>query len=222
MTDKHNTIRQQVLSKIQSDIIAGIYKSGEKLYEKNLADRYHVSRTPLREAIRQLQMEGWLDEIPNKGVRVASITKQDVRDNFQIRRLLEGHATGMAALHMPSEEVQRLRGVLSVLRNNTTRGEHNGNNALIREIHTSFLKHSENKQLQQAIYQALHRFARLRFLLTHATNINQMYDCIEHILNALEKHDAKQAEACMVESLNIYEKLIFDDILVRHPELITE
>lgn len=221
MSNEHSTIRQQVLSKIQSDIISGTYKSGEKLYEKNLAERYHVSRTPLREAIRQLQMEGWLDEIPNKGVRVASITQQDVHDNFQIRRLLEGYATGIAAKHMPLEEVRRLRGVLSLLRSNTTRGEHEGNNTLIREIHTSFLKYSENKQLQQVIYQALHRFARLRYLLTHAKNIHQMYDCIDRILDALEKHDEKQAQACMVESLDIYEKLIFEDILIRYPDLIT-
>lgn len=222
MTDTHSTIRQKVLSKIQSDIIAGIYRSGEKLNEKALADRYHVSRTPLREAIRQLQMEGWLDEFPNKGVRVATITRQDVHDNFQIRRLLEGYATGIAAHHMPLEEVQRLRSVLNILRSNTARGEHVGNNTLIREIHTTFLKYSENKQLQQVIYQSLHRFARLRFLLTHAKNINQMYDCIERILNALEKHDSKEAEASMVESLDIYERLIFDDILVQFPELVTE
>lgn len=86
------TIRSQVYEIIKAQICSGVYPPGFWLQEQELANSLQVSRSPVREALRQLVSNGLADEIPNKGVFVRRFTSQDIDEIFELRILLENYA----------------------------------------------------------------------------------------------------------------------------------
>lgn len=96
MAGTEKSLRGQVFDKIRSDILNGKYKRGEELVESSIGKELGISRTPVREAIRQLELEGLVQLVPNKGAFVTGISEKDVRDIYLIRARLEGLAARMA------------------------------------------------------------------------------------------------------------------------------
>ena len=90
VSDKYS-LRGRVFHKIREDILNGKYKQNEELREATIGAELGVSRTPVREAFRQLELEGLLKMIPNKGTYVTGITRKDVHDIYMIRSLLEDY-----------------------------------------------------------------------------------------------------------------------------------
>ena len=93
MSDKQS-LTTKVYNHIRDGILDGTYPIGGYLVETRLADEMDVSRTPVREALKQLELEGLVDSIPNRGMRVQGITDGDLDDIHTIRLLLEGQAVG--------------------------------------------------------------------------------------------------------------------------------
>ena len=89
MSDQYS-LRGRVFHKIRDDILNGKYKENEELKEVAIGQELGVSRTPVREALRQLELEGLVQIIPNRGAFVTGIQAQDVRDIYMIRARLEG------------------------------------------------------------------------------------------------------------------------------------
>ena len=88
VTDKFS-LRGRVFHKLREDILSGKYQEHEELKEVAIGEEMGVSRTPVREAFRQLELEGLIQIIPNKGAYVTGITQKDVKDIYMIRSLLE-------------------------------------------------------------------------------------------------------------------------------------
>ncbi|MGN1267665.1 MAG: GntR family transcriptional regulator, partial [Dorea sp.] len=84
------SLRGKVFQKLRDNILSGVYKDGDELREIIVGEELGVSRTPVREALRQLELEGLVKIIPNKGAYVTGITREDVRDIYKIRSQLEG------------------------------------------------------------------------------------------------------------------------------------
>ncbi|MFJ7640230.1 GntR family transcriptional regulator [Peribacillus sp. NPDC046944] len=97
-----------VYAKIREDILNGVLAPGEKLGEEKLASTLHVSRTPLREAIRRLTVEGLLIHTPNRGVTVRNYTLEDIIDAYNLRAVVEGYTASLAALNRESQQITRL------------------------------------------------------------------------------------------------------------------
>lgn len=89
------TIRNQVYQILKEDICSGVYPPGTWLQEKDLTERLNVSRSPVREALRQLCADGLAVEYPNKGVFVRECTAEDIQEILDMRILLENHAIAM-------------------------------------------------------------------------------------------------------------------------------
>lgn len=94
---------------IQSDILSGFFQEGAKLTEQNLCKRYNVSRTPLREAFRQLEADGLIENIPNRGAYVTGLSNRDISDLFDLRALFEVQAVEWSILRMSDEEIDALK-----------------------------------------------------------------------------------------------------------------
>jgi len=88
----HKTLSTIIFEKIRHDILHKTYIIGEKLVEAQIASNLNVSRTPVREALKQLELEGLVECVPNRGMIVKGITKQDVEDIFSVRLELESIA----------------------------------------------------------------------------------------------------------------------------------
>lgn len=107
VTDKYS-LRGRVFHKIRQDILSGKYEEHEELKEVAIGEELGVSRTPVREAFRQLELEGLIQIIPNKGAYVTGITEKDVKDIYMIRSLLEGLCAKWACEHISKEHLDEM------------------------------------------------------------------------------------------------------------------
>ena len=100
---------------IQKDILSGEIESGSKLTEAAVCKRYGVSRTPVREAFRQLEADGLIENIPNRGAFVTGLTKRDISDLFDLRTLFEMQAVEWAIRRMDDEDIDVLREIVEFM-----------------------------------------------------------------------------------------------------------
>ncbi len=106
-TDKYS-LRGKVFYKIREDILAGNYSEKDELKEATISKELGVSRTPVREALRQLELEGLVSIIPNKGAYVNGITAKDIYDIYVIRSYLEGLCAKWACENITNEQIEEL------------------------------------------------------------------------------------------------------------------
>src|SRR4051812_14059546 len=109
--EKHLTLRERILETIRDAIMSGSLKQGEKVAEPELAERFGISRTPIREAFRQLESEGYLTVIPRKGAVVAAFSERDVEEFYAIKSILEGYAARMACTNLTPKELDKLAAI---------------------------------------------------------------------------------------------------------------
>lgn len=102
-------LREVVFNTLRDAILKGELDPGEHLMEVQLANRLGVSRTPIREAIRQLETEGLVVMTPRKGAVVAEITQKDLTDVLEVRKALEELAVELACSKITAEEVEKLK-----------------------------------------------------------------------------------------------------------------
>ncbi|OAN75684.1 hypothetical protein A8B82_01770 [Sulfitobacter sp. EhC04] len=102
-------LREQVAERLRMAIVTGHFKPGERLIERELCDRMGVSRTSLREALRELQADGLITLKPNKGMSVSVLTVETTRSIYEVRRMLEGLAARLFAKRATPEQMQALR-----------------------------------------------------------------------------------------------------------------
>ena len=107
--DEFLPLRDVVFNTLRQAILRGELKPGERLMEIQLANRLGVSRTPIREAIRKLELEGLVLMIPRKGAEVAEITEKNMLDVLEVRRALEELAVKLACERITEEEIQELK-----------------------------------------------------------------------------------------------------------------
>lgn len=98
------SLRSRVFNHILEDILNGKYEEGQALVETKLAQEIGVSRTPVREAFRQLELDGLVTSIPNKGVVVNGISDKDIEEIFAVRSLIEGLAVRWATENINEEQ----------------------------------------------------------------------------------------------------------------------
>ena len=106
------SLRGRVFQKIREDILSGVYKDHEELKEVSIGEELGVSRTPVREALRQLELEGLVTIIPNKGAYVTGITAKDVHDIYMIRSQLEGMCARWATRNITDEQIEELEEII--------------------------------------------------------------------------------------------------------------
>ena len=110
----HPSLHLRVFKEIEQAILNGTFAPGDSLVETRLSAELGVSRTPVREALRQLELEGLVYSVPNKGFVVIGISEKDINDIYTIRMAIEGLAARWAAEHITDDEIDRLREVVEL------------------------------------------------------------------------------------------------------------
>ena len=104
----YRTLRENIADIIRKRIIYQELEPGQKIVEQDLAKEFKTSRAPIREALRQLELEGLVNIIPNKGAYVTGISDKDVHDIYMIRSMLEGLCVRWATEHITQEQLEEL------------------------------------------------------------------------------------------------------------------
>lgn len=197
---RHKTLREQIASSLRDSIIRGELRPGQKLTEPELAERLGISRTPIREAFRQLESEGFLTVIPRRGAVVASISRKEIADFYEIKSLLEGYAAKKAAERMTGREIERLRKINARLAELAAKGQVEAFFHKNDEFHNFFMSMCGNEKLVELRDNMVNRFLGLRLAaLSVPGRLGESVRQHVNIIRAFEKRDGRLAEAVVVE-----------------------
>ena len=203
MAANGKSLRGQVFDKIRSDILKGRYQKGDELVECTIGKEMGVSRTPVREAIRQLELEGLVQLIPNKGAFVTGISASDVRDIYLIRSRLEGLAARMAAEHISSEQLAEMEETI-VLSDYHVKKEHFEQVCeMDGKFHKLLYAASGSRILEHTLTDFHQYVQRVRMAsITNRIRMHKSNSEHEKILEAIRNKDGDQAEKVAAEHIS--------------------
>jgi len=160
--DNYKPLRELVFEALSEAIVKGVLRPGERMMEIQLAEEMGVSRTPVREAIRKLELEGLVAMVPRKGAYVASLSMKDIIEVFEIRGALEGLAAELAAERITDDELEELERYLVRI----TESIETDDLTLMVEVDTGFhsqlYRASRNGRLSQIISNLREQIQRFR------------------------------------------------------------
>lgn len=211
--EHHQTLREKILETIREAILRGNLKPGEKVAEPELAERFGISRTPIREAFRQLESEGYLTVIPRKGAVVAALSERDVQEFYAIKSILEGYAAELAAKNLSSKELEKLEAINDKLKKLAEAGDVKSFYRVHNEFHETFLKAADNSKLYELIQQLGMKFSRLR-MASLSVNGRMLISVAEHdkLLDAFRRHDGKSAENLVKKTAEIGGRVLLESL----------
>ncbi len=189
------SLRGKVFNRIREGILEGKYNQKEELKESVIAAELGVSRTPVREALRQLELEGLVTIIPNKGAYVTGISEKDIHDIYVIRSYLEGLCAKWACENMTKEILDELEEVIYLSEFHTRKGHHEQVVELDNKFHELIYESSGSKILRHVLSDFHHYVQRVRKLSLSKTERAEESNK-EHlaILEAIRSGDKKLAE----------------------------
>jgi DNA-binding GntR family transcriptional regulator len=192
---RHSGLGSKVFEILRNDILSGKYKSGESITETGISNELGVSRTPVREAMRQLELEGLVSSIPNKGTVVKGITDQDIKDIYKIRMLVEGIASRRAAENIAPDELNELREVVELEEYYTSRNDIERLTKQDTKFHDILFRASKSWPLTHML-STFHQYLQKTRNYSMSTPGRAEKACQEHraILQAIESGDADMAE----------------------------
>lgn len=191
----YELLSQKVYRVLKTEIVKGNLKPGVKLLEDKIANQMGVSRTPVREALRELAAEGFVEMTPNQGMIVTTVSLEDLKEVLQIRGVLEGLATYLAAKMITREDIIKLERIINKMNICIIKDDTLAFSDLNADFHDLILKICGNKRLIRIcsnLSDRAHRF-RIRSLSIPG---RLKYALKEHreILEALKKKDSEQAD----------------------------
>ncbi len=147
---------------LQRDILTGKLKNGQKLTEQVICEEYNVSRTPVREALRQLESEGLVENILNRGCFVVGLSLQDFEDLFELRKIYEIQAVKWAIERITEEEMDALDETFEFMEFYTLRNDIDKMLTINEGFHQIIYEASHNRMLQQfcSSYQTYMKYLR--------------------------------------------------------------
>lgn len=162
--DEFLPLRDVVFNTLRKAILTGTLKPGERLMEVHLANKLGVSRTPIREAIRKLELEGLVIMIPRRGAEVAQITEKSLKDVLEVRRALDVLSVELACDRITEEETATLKKACDDFER-AVRGKDVSVIATADvALHDIIVKATGNQRLQQLVNNLAEQMYRYRFV----------------------------------------------------------
>lgn len=188
-------LRDVVFNTLRQAILKGELKPGERLMEIALADKLGVSRTPIREAMRKLELEGLVVMIPRRGAQVANITEKDLNDVLEVRIALESMAIEKACKRMTEEQMLKMRRAEKDFERVMAEGN------LVRiaeadvEFHEIIYQAADNARLYQVLSNLREQMYRYRVeYLKEEDTRNQLIREHEELSRAIRERDVEKAQ----------------------------
>ncbi len=209
--DNYKPLRELVFENIREAIIDGHLKPGERLMEIQLAEELGVSRTPVREAIRKLELEGFVVMIPRKGAYVTDISIKDIADVFELRWALEALAAELAAERATEEEIEQMERHLLELAKVVEEQDVKKIVEIDTKFHETIYTASRNKRLGQILSLLGELIQRYRTLtLSKSERIKVTMEEHRAIVEALAARDPQRAGRLAQEHIESAENSLMD------------
>lgn len=217
--DSYKPLRELVFEALREAIINGQLAPGERLMEIQLAEELGVSRTPVREAIRKLELEGLVLMVPRKGAYVATFSMRDVVEVFEIRGALEGLAAALAAERITEPELEELERHLVKSAEIIDHADLQGMVEVDTGFHQILYQASRNERLAQIINnlrEQIHRFRQTS--LSYPGRMKFALEEHREIVDAISARDSELARKLAQEHVENAENSMMQVIRTEKPD----
>lgn len=213
MLNEYLPLREVVFNTLRDAILRGELEPGERLMEIQLAEKLGVSRTPVREAIRKLELEGLAMMLPRRGAIVAAITISDLKDVLEVRRVLEGLTIELACKRMTEDELNKLKESGEEFAKAIK--EEDLTEIAKRDVafHDIIYNSSRNQRLIQILNNLREQMYRYR--LEYIKDANKRGTLVEEhksIIESIEAKDATMAKKAIKKHIANQEKTIIENL----------
>ncbi len=206
---EHQPLPDKIANFVREAIIVGKLKPGEKVSEANLAEELHISRTPIREAIRMLESEGFVSIIPRRGTIVSEFSLEDLYEYFQIKACLEAFAAASVVDLLTDRDLSKLKRLNEEEMNVIKVGDFSQYLRIHEDFHQTFLTRTGNRKLALLMQQLGFHIRRLEKIFNDHPEI--FITCSEthgNLISAFESRDPKRVREIVEQNiLNIAENI---------------
>ena len=211
--DEFLPLRDVVFNTLRKAILTGQLKPGERLMEVHLANKLGVSRTPIREAIRKLELEGLVIMIPRRGAEVAQITEKSLKDVLEVRRALDALSVELACERITEEEIEALGRACEEFARATKGADTSVIAKADVKVHDIIVQATGNQRLLQLVNNLAEQMYRYRFVYLKDTSRHETL-IAEHkeIYDSIVERNKERASAAAKLHIDNQEKSIIKQI----------
>ena len=203
------SLTNKIYGNLKHDIINLSFKNNSIITEKELAERYKVSKTPVREALKKLTLEGFIEVLPRKGYFITSISVEDLRDIFQIRMILEVGASEIAIANASLNDIEKLKEIANTKVKTINSKSYIEYSEINYQFHLLIARSTKNNILANMIKGLLNQLRRVLYKDLHNLDFENMKNEHLKIVDAIEKKDISLARRIMEKHLLDAKKRIF-------------
>ncbi len=196
----HPTLRERIADALRESIIRGELKPGERLQEVEIAASYTTSRTPVREAFRQLESEGFIVIRPRRGAVVSPITAKDIREFYEIKSVLESHAARLAVGNITDQQIAKMEQLNRELERLYRNADISGMIPVHNEFHEVFVRACGNDRLSSLIRALVKQFLRFRIALSHTDAVEKSIELHDDIIMAFRRRDPEAVSRLVAQN----------------------
>lgn len=194
---------------LRDAILTGKLKPGERLMEIALAERLGVSRTPVREAMKKLEQENFIEMVPRKGAYVADINAKDMLDVLEIRALLEGFASALASTRMSEKELKELEKFVEKFEKAILLEDKDSLIEIDNKFHDLIYRSTRNNKLTDLIKGLQDQFHRFRIIyFSEFDDYERISEGHKLILKAIKAQDSQMARQLAEEHINLVKQSV--------------
>lgn len=214
------TFATKLYERLKRDIVQCVFKPGEVLHEGELAAKYKVSKTPVRDALNRLQHGGYVKAEPRRGYTVSPITLKDVQDVYQLRLMVEPPAAAIAAERIEEEQLRKLKELAAIKYKFEDPTSYRAFLSANGKFHTEVARASGNERIAELVQRLLEEMERIFHLgLTIKDSSEEMMREHEDLVQTLVAGDSEKAQTLMSEQImtsrrRVIEALINDSNIV--------
>ena len=186
----NSSLASQVYDQLRAEILSWELEPGRELSEAELAERFQVSKTPVREALAMLRLDGFVRTFPRRGYQVLPITFGDMKELFELRVVLECGAAELACERISDADLRQLDRLAKVSYDRSQRPSFKGFVDANRDFHLAIVKASQNQRLYDQVVKAIDGLERFFYLGARLRDVNsETQEDHEEILTALRARD---------------------------------
>lgn len=196
---RSRSLTDRAYGELRRRIITGEMAPGSEMSELELAETLDMSKTPVREALGRLALEGLVEAFPRRGYRVSSVTLKDMNDLFAVRAMLEGTAAALAAVNLTEDELSRLDALADA---SYVQGEDASIQTFVKaneDFHLAIAAAARNPRLHVLVVRHLEECGRFFYMGARIRDVNPETRNDHHrIVAILRERDPQKAQAAMV------------------------
>lgn len=198
-----NLLSDEAYTELRQALIRGEFEPGQRISEPELALRYKTSRSPIREALVRLELEGFVERLPNGRIRVRELDLVELQQLYVVRATIEGLVARLAAPRLRTIDLEKMEKALDDMESSVKKGDANGAIAAGQAFHDLILHECGNNPLIEVQASLRSKISRFRAVVASLGNYD--FDRVtEHrqILKAFYLRKPEQAEAEMIRHVN--------------------